>query len=144
MKILTNIMWVIVAFLALFFIVGLFSESEDATRRSVAARKKQETQDDMSGFGPGRIDKTVAIGRIKNTISIDTSGCPTLEGFEKYTMHPGAVPGCIDLDLGDKVVGPLEVQIVMIGKVDPGPFRFARIAVRGKGEVWTYYNHLTK
>jgi hypothetical protein len=102
--------------------------------------------DDISGFGPGRIDKTVAAGRIKNTIARDTTGCSTLEGLEKYIMHPVAIAprGCIDLESGDKVIGPLEVQVVMVGKSDPEPHRYARIEVPGKGKVWTYYAHLTK
>jgi hypothetical protein len=107
---------------------------------STAGEKQQES----SGFSPGRIDNTVATGRIKNTISIDTNGCPTLEGFERDIMHPGTVPGCINLDRGDKVIGPIEVQVVMVGKSDPTPTQYAKIEVPGKGEVWTFLAHLVK
>jgi hypothetical protein len=120
--------------------VSTASEEQPAANPVENPKQQPETP----GFGPGRIDKTVATGRIKNTINIDTNGCRTLEGFEQDIITPGTVRGCINLDRGDKVIGPLEVQVVMVGNTDPKPSRYARIEMPGKGEVWTFYAHLTK
>jgi hypothetical protein len=79
----------------------------------------------------------VLTGRIENSISIDTTGCLTIEAFDKTASAPAsAVPGCIDLDRGVRVIGPLEVKI---GRYDS---EYARIEVPGNGERWTSLAHL--
>jgi hypothetical protein len=80
----------------------------------------------------------ITTGRIENSISIDTTGCLTIEAFDKTASAPAsAVPGCIDLDHGVRVIGPLDVKIVKIGGST-----YAKIEVPGKGERWTYLAHL--
>ena len=82
----------------------------------------------------------VATERIENSISIDTTGCLTVEDFDRTATAPAsAVPGCIDLDYGTKVVGPLEVKVKRVGGED---FEYARIEVPGNGERWTSLAHL--
>lgn len=78
--------------------------------------------------------------RIENSITIDTTGCLTIEAFDKTASAPASsVPGCIDLDRGIRVVGPLEAKVVKIGGSD---FTYARIEIPGKGERWTSLAHL--
>jgi hypothetical protein len=82
----------------------------------------------------------VATGKIENSITIDTTGCLTIEAFDKTASAPASsVPGCIDLDRGVRVIGPLEVKTVKIGGSD---FTYAKIEVPGKGERWTMLVHL--
>jgi hypothetical protein len=82
----------------------------------------------------------VPTGRIENSISIDTTGCLTIEAFDKTASAPAsAVPGCIDLDRGVRVIGPLELKSKRISDRD---FEYAKIEVPGKGERWTSLAHL--
>lgn len=82
----------------------------------------------------------VPTGRIDNSISIDTTGCLTIEAFDKTASAPAsAVSGCIDLDRGARVIGPLEVKTVKVGGSD---FTYAKIEVPGRGERWTSLAHL--
>lgn len=82
----------------------------------------------------------VATGRLENRIIIDTNGCATFEEFDHLsTTLDQATPGCIDLNRGDKVIGPIEIKLIHHGT---GEFRYARIEVPGKGERWTSLNHL--
>lgn len=85
-------------------------------------------------------ESAVATGRIENSISIDTTGCLTVEGFSQTAAAPAsAVPGCIDLDRGTKVIGPLETKTIRVGDKD---FEYAKIEVPGNGERWTSLAHL--
>jgi hypothetical protein len=82
----------------------------------------------------------VVTGRFENQIIIDTNGCATFEEFDRLsTTLEQSTPGCIDLDSGDKVIGPLEIKAIRHGTSE---FSYARIEVPGKGERWTFLNHL--
>jgi len=82
----------------------------------------------------------VSTGRLDNQIIIDTNGCATFEEFDRLsTTLDQSTPGCIDLDRGAKVIGPLEVKVIRHGTSE---FRYARIEVPGKGGRWTFLNHL--
>jgi hypothetical protein len=64
----------------------------------------------------------------------------TIKGFDKTASAPASsVPGCIDLDRGIHVTGPLEVKVVRIVDED---FEYAKIEVPGKGLRWTFLKHL--
>jgi hypothetical protein len=64
----------------------------------------------------------------------------TIEGFRQTASAPAsAVPGCIDLDHGVLVIGPLELKSKRIGGSD---FEYAKIEVPGNGERWTSLAHL--
>jgi len=77
-----------------------------------------------------------ATGRIENSIRIDTTGCLTIEQYDRTATAPAsAVPGCVDLDRGVKVIGPLEVKVIRDSE-------YARIEVPGNGERWTSLAHL--
>jgi hypothetical protein len=86
---------------------------------------------------PASIPLKTQTGIIENSITIDTTGCLTIEAFDKTASAPAsAVPGCIDIDRGLRVIGPLEVKV---GRYDS---EYARIEVPGKGERWTSLAHL--
>jgi hypothetical protein len=78
-------------------------------------------------------------GTTDNSIRIDTWGCSTFDVmvFQAGSTMP-SVDGCSDLDQGTRVVGPLEVR------TDTHGIKFARIEVPGRGEMWTYFNHLAE
>ena len=94
----------------------------------------------VSTAAPEKQKSVVATERVENRISIDTTGCLTVEDFDRTATTPAsAVPGCIDLDYGTKVVGPLEVKVKNVGGEN---FEYARIEVPGNGERWTSLAHL--
>jgi hypothetical protein len=90
-------------------------------------------------------------GRFKNTLDMDTLGCPTIPLLEKAIDaigHKRPLPtGCYELneDLrGLPVIGPLNV-------VNPTPAKpcgilsstcWALVEVPGKGSLWTFLSHL--
>ncbi|MGD0777818.1 MAG: hypothetical protein ABSC05_33945 [Candidatus Solibacter sp.] len=84
-------------------------------------------------------EKAGAVVGTENTISVDTWGCST---FELIQVRAGSmdvsVRGCIDLNTGTKVIGPLETKTSRYGN------KFSRIEVPGHGELWTFFNHLAK
>lgn len=87
-------------------------------------------------------EKSVPVVRTENTISIDTSGCLTFDQIVSLAASStNSMPGCIDLDRGQRVIGPLEVRGSRMGSSN---FDFARIEVPGKGERWTFLAHLAK
>jgi hypothetical protein len=80
--------------------------------------------------------------RTENTISMDTSGCSTFDQIVALAgSSTNSMPGCIDLDEGQRVIGPLEVKGSRFGNSNTD---FARIEVPGKGERWTFLAHLAK
>ena len=87
-------------------------------------------------------EKPAPVVRTENTISIDTSGCQTFDQIVALAgSSTNSMPGCIDLDRGQRVIGPLEVRGSRMGSSN---FDFARIEVPGKGERWTFLAHLAK
>jgi len=86
--------------------------------------------------------KSAPVVRTENTISMDTSGCSTFDQIVALAgLSTNSMPGCIDLDEGQRVIGPLEVKGSRFGNSNTD---FARIEVPGKGERWTFLAHLAK
>jgi Uncharacterised protein family UPF0547 len=115
------------------FAIGIFLLIKiDNTAPFPSTGKETVTQKD-------RKEKSASVGRTENAIGIDTWGCAT---FEAMVLRAGSampsVAGCIDLDSGRRVIGPLEIKTYRYG------IKFARIEVPGKGELWTFFNHLAK
>jgi len=121
--------WLILAGFAIgiFFLVII-----DNTSPRASAGKQTVIEKDREG-------KAASVGRTANTISVDTWGCAT---FDAMVLRAGSampsVAGCIDLDSGRRVIGPLEIKTYRYG------VKFARIEVPGKGELWTFFSHLAK
>jgi hypothetical protein len=91
------------------------------------------------------VQKQPAIGRIENTISVDTCGCRSFELVVKWAgSSTTSIPGCMNLDQGRRVIGPIEIRSSKIGKNGTDAINFARIEVPGKGERWTFLAHLSK
>jgi hypothetical protein len=86
-----------------------------------------------------------AIGRINNAISVDTCGCLSFALVVKWAgSSTTSIPGCMNLDQGRRVIGPLEIRTTKIGKNGDMDFKFARIEVPGKGDRWTFLAHLER
>jgi hypothetical protein len=82
---------------------------------------------------------SAAVVGTENTISVDTWGCSTFELIQvRAGSMDASVRGCIELNTGRKVIGPLETRTSRYGT------KFSRIEVPGQGELWTFFNHLAK
>lgn len=139
--------------LCVYFSTGCSGEGvEQKTARDRAAQVQQEIQTLKRLDTPQlehdaqtqlkRLDmpkKKFATGRFENHIIIDTNGCSTFEEFDRLSTGDQAVSGCIDLDRGDRVIGPLEVKAASHGGTE---FNYARVQVPRKDERWTFLNHL--
>jgi hypothetical protein len=131
---------VVVIFLSCIAVLYSISSGPKSTNSlSPASRLGVADPDTITVESPS---EPYATGRAARTLAMSATGCLEIKDlYYDLANTADMVPGCLHLQSGIRVIGPLEVKLLKHGSVT---FRCARVEVPGAGERWVFFDRLAR